>query len=89
MIFICLVISATSTAGLFWAVFNELLSSFLYWYKTDRYVTVRWQNAVVAETANRRYNTSVQRIKKKIFSYYDERVSFNDFNDYTLLSSIS
>ncbi|KAL4089774.1 hypothetical protein QTP88_024745 [Uroleucon formosanum] len=61
-------------AGLFWAMFNELMSSFLYWFKTDRYATVRWKNAVVAEVASRRYSESILRIKKKIISYYDDQV---------------
>ncbi|XP_060873528.1 NACHT domain- and WD repeat-containing protein 1 isoform X2 [Metopolophium dirhodum] len=61
-------------AGLFWAMFNELMSSFLYWFKTDRYATVRWKNAVVAEAAGRRYSESTRRINKKIISYYDDQV---------------
>ncbi|KAL5233574.1 hypothetical protein ACI65C_000984 [Semiaphis heraclei] len=65
----------SSSAGLFWAIFNELMSSFLYWFKTDRYATVRWKNAVVAEAASRRYNACIQRINKKLVSYYDDQVA--------------
>lgn len=70
------------SAGLFWAAINEILSSFLYWFKTDRYATVRWKNTVVAETASRRYGTSAQCIKTKILSYYDDQVGIhrNSFN---------
>jgi len=61
-------------AGLFWAMFNELMSSFLYWFKTDRYATVRWKNAVVAEAASRRYSEPTRRINKKMISYHDDQV---------------
>lgn len=67
------VISVTSSsAGHFWTTINKVLSSFLYWFKTDRYATVRWKNGVVAEAAGRRYGTSDRRIKTKILSYYNE-----------------
>lgn len=54
---------------------NNLLSSFLYWFKTDQYATVWWKNIMVAEAAYRRYGTSDQRVKNKILSYYDDQVS--------------
>lgn len=63
-----------SSAGLFWSAFNELLSSFLYWFKTDRYATIRWKNTVVAEAAARRYGASDRRVKSKILSYFDRQV---------------
>ncbi|XP_026807773.1 uncharacterized protein LOC113550245 [Rhopalosiphum maidis] len=67
-----------TSAGIFWATFNELMSSFLYWFKTDRYATVRWKNVVVAEAASRRYSTSIRRINKKILSYYEDQVVSDD-----------
>ncbi|XP_025199078.1 uncharacterized protein LOC112597310 [Melanaphis sacchari] len=67
-----------TSAGLFWAMFNELMSSFLYWFKTDRYATTRWKNAVVAEVASRRYSTSIQRINKKILLYFEDQVVSKD-----------
>lgn len=64
-----------SSAGLFWSAFNEVLSSFLYWFKTDRYATIRWKNTVIAEAAARRYgNAPDRRIKSKILSYFDSQV---------------
>ncbi|XP_022165189.1 uncharacterized protein LOC111030132 isoform X2 [Myzus persicae] len=68
------VVAISSSAGLFWAMFNELMSSFLYWFKTDRYATVRWKNAAVAEAAGRRYSACIQRINKKMLSYYNDQV---------------
>ncbi|VVC42160.1 Six-bladed beta-propeller, TolB-like,WD40-repeat-containing domain,WD40 repeat, conserved site,WD40/YVTN [Cinara cedri] len=65
----------TSSASIFWATINELLSSFLFWFKTDRYATVRWKNAAVAEAASQRYcTTSAQRFKTKILSYHEDQV---------------
>lgn len=74
--YVCWVISVTLlSAGLFWATINELLSSFLFWFKTEQYATTRWKNAVVAETAAQRYEAAASRVKHKIFSYYNKQVS--------------
>ncbi|KAF0768010.1 Leucine-rich repeat and WD repeat-containing, partial [Aphis craccivora] len=64
-----------TSAGLLWATFNEFMSSFLYWFKTDLYATTRWKNAIVAEAASRRYSTSIQRMKGKILLYYENKVN--------------
>lgn len=84
-----MILAHSSSAGLFWVAINELLSSFLYWFKTDRYATVRWKNAVVAETAARRYGASSRRIKNKILSYYDDKVCFKVFLDLTVYISFT
>lgn len=66
--------------GRYWVTFMEALSPLLYWFKTDRYATVRWKNISVANAVQRHYGVSARNIKNKILTYYDKvRISVSVF----------
>ncbi|XP_050524997.1 uncharacterized protein LOC126896349 isoform X2 [Daktulosphaira vitifoliae] len=60
---------------LFWSLLNELLSIFLFWFKTDRYTTVRWSNNLIAEIAARRYNSYIKLARPKLLAYFESNQS--------------
>ncbi|XP_050443594.1 uncharacterized protein LOC126847425 [Adelges cooleyi] len=63
----------SSSVAMFWAEFNELFSILLFWFKTEKYATVRWSNSIIAEAAARRYDSYVQLSRPKLLSYFEDK----------------